>query len=347
MTARVASPNGNRSIALLVDGTPSNIYAVPNTGSLTSFGSTVPPITCWDPPVGFGSCDPVPVSLAAGTHSLKLVFHGDDQSLDRIEFERAPAPAREPNGTPFRYLDIPGTIQAENYNWGGEGTAFHDTTPGNEGGAYRHDGVDIETAGGVTNVGWIRTGEYLNYTATVTKAGHVHHDRPRREPEQRPDHRRLRRRRRRRRQSRSRTPARSRPSQTVEVPVTLAAGSHTMKLVFSGDGQNLDWIAFAHGPADYDAAADAGAVRDFVAVPHDGAARQRGEVHGDPGERQDHQRGLVVVRRHGPPATPGTRGRSNPTFFYPSAGIFSPLVKLTYTDGSTETVQRTNYVKAT
>ncbi len=38
---------------------------------------------------------------------------------------------------------------------------------------------------------------------------------------------------------------------------------------------------------------------------------------------------------------------TNPTFFYPSAGTFSPLVKITYTDGSTETVQRTNYVRAT
>ncbi len=37
----------------------------------------------------------------------------------------------------------------------------------------------------------------------------------------------------------------------------------------------------------------------------------------------------------------------NPTFFYPSAGTFSPLVKLTYTDGSTETVQRTGYIRAT
>ena len=29
------------------------------------------------------------------------------------------------------------------------------------------------------------------------------------------------------------------------------------------------------------------------------------------------------------------------------AGTFSPLVKVTYTDGSTETVQRTGYIRAT
>ena len=38
---------------------------------------------------------------------------------------------------------------------------------------------------------------------------------------------------------------------------------------------------------------------------------------------------------------------TNPTFYYPAAGSYSPLVKLTYTDGSTETVQRTGYIGAT
>jgi len=72
---------------------------------------------------------------------------------------------------PYRPLAIPGTIQAEDYNLGGEGVAYHDSTPGNEGGAYRHDDVDIETGNGVTNVGWIRNGEFLTYTANVTAAG--------------------------------------------------------------------------------------------------------------------------------------------------------------------------------
>ncbi len=36
--------------------------------------------------------------------------------------------------------------------------------------------------------------------------------------------------------------------------------------------------------------------------------------------------------------------RVNPTFFYPRAGCFSPLVRLTYTDGTTEEVHRKDYV---
>ncbi|GEM_PF-1433313 len=34
-------------------------------------------------------------------------------------------------------------VEAEDYNVGGEGVAYHDTTPGNSGGAYRQDDVDI------------------------------------------------------------------------------------------------------------------------------------------------------------------------------------------------------------
>ena len=37
----------------------------------------------------------------------------------------------------------------------------------------------------------------------------------------------------------------------------------------------------------------------------------------------------------------------NPTFFYPKSGTFSPLVKVTYADGSTETVKRANYILST
>ena len=37
----------------------------------------------------------------------------------------------------------------------------------------------------------------------------------------------------------------------------------------------------------------------------------------------------------------------NPTFFFPTTGTFSPLVKITYTDGSTETVRQDGSVTAT
>jgi hypothetical protein len=51
-------------------------------------------------------------------------------------------------------------FQAEDY------TAFFDTTPGNTGGAYRNDGVDIQATsdtGGGFNVGWIEANEWLAF----------------------------------------------------------------------------------------------------------------------------------------------------------------------------------------
>ncbi len=67
---------------------------------------------------------------------------------------------------------IPGTIEAERYDLGGQNIAFYDVTPANEGGAFRTDAVDIEaTTGGGYNVGWIQSGEWLDYSVVVNTAG--------------------------------------------------------------------------------------------------------------------------------------------------------------------------------
>jgi beta-glucosidase len=62
---------------------------------------------------------------------------------------------------------LPGVIQAENYDTGGEGVAYYNTTVGNPGGVYRSDDVGIEptsdTSGGY-DVSWLNNGEWLEYT---------------------------------------------------------------------------------------------------------------------------------------------------------------------------------------
>ncbi|MEN6343108.1 MAG: PKD domain-containing protein, partial [Methanospirillum sp.] len=74
-------------------------------------------------------------------------------------------------------LTGPFTIQAEDYDEGGEGVAYHDTTPGNQGSAYRNDSVDIEPFG-VGSVGYviaqIRNGEWTRYT--IPSAAAEDHD---------------------------------------------------------------------------------------------------------------------------------------------------------------------------
>ena len=72
-------------------------------------------------------------------------------------------------------LAIPGTIQAEDFDHGGEGIAYHDTSLENEGGAtYRREAVDVEQtedAGGGYDVGWVTPEEWLEYTVNVATAG--------------------------------------------------------------------------------------------------------------------------------------------------------------------------------
>ncbi len=67
---------------------------------------------------------------------------------------------------------IPGTVEAENYDFGGEGVTYHDVDAGNKGGVYRTDDVDINAAveGGFT-VGWMNLSEWLEYTVNITVAG--------------------------------------------------------------------------------------------------------------------------------------------------------------------------------
>jgi hypothetical protein len=83
-----------------------------------------------------------------------------------------PPSARPFGGTPAA---IPGVIEAEHFDEGGAGVAYHDTTAGNRGGAFRNTDVDIEAtadAGGGFNVGWTRPGEWLQYTVSVAADGH-------------------------------------------------------------------------------------------------------------------------------------------------------------------------------
>ena len=67
---------------------------------------------------------------------------------------------------------VPGTIEMEDYDLGGEGGGFHDKDGVNSGGAaYRpYDGVDLDDCadtGGGYSVGWTAAGQWLRYTVTA------------------------------------------------------------------------------------------------------------------------------------------------------------------------------------
>jgi hypothetical protein len=111
---------------------------------------------------------------------------GKDIGVDFTELNAAmngtsnpppPPPPPPPPAGPTPYtgtaVALPGIIQAENYDKGGDSVAYHDTTAGNSGGVYRSDDVDIrattDTSGGY-NLMSVRAGEFLRYTVNVATA---------------------------------------------------------------------------------------------------------------------------------------------------------------------------------
>jgi endonuclease/exonuclease/phosphatase family metal-dependent hydrolase len=78
---------------------------------------------------------------------------------------------------PVAPREIPGTIEAEHFDNGGNGSAYWDSTGGNSGNQYRSTDVDIESCNeGGYDVGWTSAGEWLRYTVTIAAAGTYNFD---------------------------------------------------------------------------------------------------------------------------------------------------------------------------
>ena len=68
---------------------------------------------------------------------------------------------------------IPGTIQVEDFDNGGQNLAYYDSNPLNTGGAYRpNEAIDLQnsTEAGY-NIGWTEPGEWTKYTVNVSSTG--------------------------------------------------------------------------------------------------------------------------------------------------------------------------------
>jgi len=75
---------------------------------------------------------------------------------------------------------VPGTLQAANYDTGGQGVAYNVTATNGTANSYRSDGVDLEAtadtsdtspAGGAYDLGWTAAGQWFKYTVEVSTAG--------------------------------------------------------------------------------------------------------------------------------------------------------------------------------
>jgi beta-glucosidase len=69
---------------------------------------------------------------------------------------------------------IPGTVQAANYDTGGQGVAYNVTSVNGSANSYRSDGVDLEACsdtGCGYDIGWTNPGQWFRYTVDATSAG--------------------------------------------------------------------------------------------------------------------------------------------------------------------------------
>lgn len=123
-----------------------------------------------------------PQTLGDSIYTFSSWSHGGDATQNL----RAPAMAttykaiytRSYTGqAPYGGLprSIPGKIEIEDYDTGGEGLAFHDASNGNAGNQYRTaagENVDIEICNeGGFNIGYVVAGEWLEYSVNVIHTG--------------------------------------------------------------------------------------------------------------------------------------------------------------------------------
>ena len=110
------------------------------------------------------------VGLTVGGHVLRLTADVQYFNVDALRLTLT-SPAQTPySGTP---ATVPGRFEAEDFDKGGEGVAYHDVAAGNQGGLYRTtEDVDIISpyAGGLV-VNNFQNGEWMEYTINVASSG--------------------------------------------------------------------------------------------------------------------------------------------------------------------------------
>ena len=112
-------------------------------------------------------------NIASGNYTLKLVLTDThNRTIEKsITVTSNTYPTRPFSGSPHT---VPGTIQLEDYDFGGQGFAFSDADVGNSGGVYRTqvgDDVDVSVGGSNYIISDLKPNEFTRYTINVTESG--------------------------------------------------------------------------------------------------------------------------------------------------------------------------------
>ena len=131
--------------------------------------------------IPIGQTDVTPFQLnwknvLPGNYKIKAVATnsgGFSETSNYINLTVGNGAAESPaGGSP---IEIPGTIEAENFDIGGQNVSYYDSDNSNNGGEYRPDDyVDIEKCsdtGEGYDVGWTVANEWLKYTVNVQSSG--------------------------------------------------------------------------------------------------------------------------------------------------------------------------------
>jgi hypothetical protein len=114
------------------------------------------------------SCAGSSIAIDAGVN-VGLPYNGTAPDIGALESGVSATPTPTPTPTS---LVIPGRIEAESYNAGGQNVGYFDTTAGNFGDyTGRGDDVDIKNTADGPTVGYTANGEWLAYAVNVQSSG--------------------------------------------------------------------------------------------------------------------------------------------------------------------------------
>jgi beta-glucosidase len=163
---RLSSPYGITDALHIANSSGTNLtgsVAVPNTGGYETWTTVDASITL---PAGQQTLTVDQDSNGWNFHYMAFTLNSSVSSGE-APFGGTPAP-------------VPGTVQAANYDTGGQGVAYNVTSTNGTANSYRSDGVDLEdtadtedtsAAGGAYDMGWTTAGQWFNYTVEVATAG--------------------------------------------------------------------------------------------------------------------------------------------------------------------------------
>ena len=160
LSLRLASPNAITDGLHIADSSGANLSGpvnVPSTGGFQDWTTVNTTVT-----------------LPAGVQTLKVAQDNGGWNLHYLSF------AQLSTSYAGGAAAVPGTVQAANYDTGGQGVGYSVSSVNGGANGYRGDGVDLETTsdtqdtsgtGAAYDLGWTGTGQWTKYTVDVTKPG--------------------------------------------------------------------------------------------------------------------------------------------------------------------------------